>query len=94
MILAESAFLGLFASILGSFMGWLACLYLGRYGIDLTSLTSSNQYFAQSHILKSHLLLSDLGWANLLTLSTSALAGVFPALKAVRLEVVEALNHG
>jgi len=94
MILTESALLGLIASILGSLMGWLACLCLGKYGVDLTSLTSSNQYFAQSHILKSHLILSDLGWANLLTVTTATLAGIFPALKAVRMEVVEALNHG
>lgn len=90
----ESAVLGVLSAFAGTLFGLLACLYLAEYGVDLTSLTSSNEYFATSHVLKAHLLLSDLLWQNLLTIAAALLAGVFPALKAVRLEAVEALNHG
>lgn len=93
LIVAESAALGVLSALVGSALGLIACAYLSRYGVDLTSLTSANHYFATSHVLKAKLLWSDLVWANLLTIATATLAGVFPAQKAVRLEAVEALGH-
>lgn len=93
LIIAESAALGLLSALVGSLLGVAACAYLARYGVDLTSLTSANQYFATSHVLKARLLWSDLLWANALTVATATAAGIFPALKAVRMEAVEALGH-
>lgn len=93
LVALESFLLGLAASLCGSVLGWLACLYLGRYGVDLTSLTSANQYFANNHVLKGVLLPADLLLANICTLGTSLLAGLYPAFKASRLEPVEALTH-
>lgn len=93
MIVLESAMLGVLSAAVGSLSGLAACAYLSVYGVDLTSLTSANEYFATSHVLKAHLLMEDLFWENLLTVVTATLAGVFPAMKAVRMEAVEALGH-
>jgi len=93
LVLRESLLLGAAAALVGSLLGWGACLYLGRYGFDLTELTSANNYFATSHVLHARLLAADLLLANLLTLLTAMAAGSYPAVKAARLKPVEALRH-
>jgi len=93
LIVLESSFLGLFASLVGSLLGVAACAWLGRHGIDLTTLTSANKYFATSHVLKAHLLPGDLLSANAVTLVTALLAGIYPAWKAARLQPAEAIRH-
>jgi ABC-type lipoprotein release transport system permease subunit len=93
MILLESLALGGLSSALGTAAGSAACAYLARYGVDLTSLTSTNQYFATSHVLRAHLTPGILLAANAVTLVTALAAGLYPAWKAVKLEPVEALRH-
>lgn len=93
LIVCESFFLGLFASLAGSLMGVAACAWLARHGIDLTSLTSANQYFATSHVLRAHLLPADLLTANAVTLATALLAGLYPAWKAARLQPAVAIRY-
>ncbi len=93
MVVMESFFLGAIASLVGSIAALAACAYLGKYGIDLTSFTSSNQYFATSHVLKAHLLLKDLIIANVVTLATALIGGIYPAWKASRLKPVDAISH-
>jgi len=93
LIVCESFFLGLFASASGSLLGVAACSWLAHYGIDLTSMTSANQYFATSHVLKAHLLPADLLGANAVTLATALLAGLYPAWKAARLQPADAIRH-
>nr|MDA8165534.1 hypothetical protein [Desulfobacteraceae bacterium] len=77
MIVLESFFLGLIATGIGTLAGVLAGLSLHRYGIDLTTLTSANQYFATSHVLKVVLTWPDLLKAVGVTLATAVLAGVY-----------------
>ncbi len=93
MVVMESFFLGAIASLVGSIAAVAACAYLGKYGIDLTSFTSSNQYFATSHVLKAHLLMKDLIIANVVTLATALIGGIYPAWKASRLKPVDAISH-
>jgi ABC-type lipoprotein release transport system permease subunit len=93
MVVVESCYLGLLASAIGSTAGVLACIWLARHGIDLSRFTSNNQYFAMGHVLKAHLTLFDLATANLTTLATALLAGLYPAWKGGRLDPVAAMRH-
>lgn len=91
-ILLESFFLGLIGALLGTLMGTSACMYLGHFGVDLTAMISTNQYFANSHILKSDLQLNDLLTANILVLFTTISASIYPAWKAAYLKPVQAIS--
>lgn len=93
LIMTESALLGLFSAAVGSLAGLAACLWLGSHGIDLSHFTSSNQYFAAGSVLKASLTMKDLLTANLITLATALLAGLYPAIRAACLKPVEALRH-
>jgi ABC-type lipoprotein release transport system permease subunit len=93
MVVIESCYLGIMASLIGSAAGILACAWLSRYGIDLSSFTSNNQYFASGHVLKAHLTAFDFFAANLTTLATALLAGLYPAWKGARLDPVTAMRH-
>jgi len=93
LVMTESLLLGLFAALTGSLAAIGACAYLARYGIDLTHFTSANQYFVAGSVLKAILIPSDLVLANVITLATAAMAGLYPAWKASRLNPVKALSH-
>jgi len=93
LVILESFFLGLLATGLGSLAGLAACLYLQRYGIDLTPFVSSNQYFAAGHVLRASLTPGDLLNSVLITLATALAAGIYPAWKAARMDPVKALLH-
>jgi ABC-type lipoprotein release transport system permease subunit len=93
LVMIESLLLGLFAALTGSLAAIGACAYLARYGIDLAHFTSANQYFVAGSILKAVLTPSDLMLANSITLATAAMAGLYPAWKAARLNPVKALSH-
>lgn len=92
-IVLESLFLGMAASVAGSLWGITVCSYFAVHGIDLTHLTSANQYFASSHVLKAHLEMGDFAAANVITVITALLAGIYPAWKASRLEPVKAILY-
>jgi ABC-type lipoprotein release transport system permease subunit len=93
MVVVESCYLGVLAAAIGSTAGILACLYLARHGIDLSRFTSNNQYFAMGHVLKAQLTPFDLVAANLTTLATALLAGLYPAWRGARLDPVVAMRH-
>jgi ABC-type lipoprotein release transport system permease subunit len=93
LVICESLALGAAATAIGSLAGIAACSYLGTYGLDLTSLTSANQYFATSHVLKAHLEAADVLAAILVGLVTALLAGLVPAWRASRLAPAVALRR-
>jgi ABC-type lipoprotein release transport system permease subunit len=93
MVALESLFIGAVAALLGSLAGIGACAWLARHGIDMAHFTSSNQYFAMTHIIRASLLPGDLLAANGVALATAFLAGLYPACKAARLEPVKAIGH-
>jgi ABC-type lipoprotein release transport system permease subunit len=93
LVIGEALALGAVAAVAGSLAGVAACGYLGRYGLDLTHLTSANQYFATSHVLRAHLELADVAAANLVGVLTALLAGLLPAWRASRLAPAAALRR-
>ncbi len=93
LVVLEAFFLGIIAATIGSLAGLGVCAWLADHGLDLSALTSSNQYLAATHVIKARLLVADFWSANLVTLAVALLAGVFPAWRASRLQPVEALRH-
>ena len=93
LVVCETLALGAVAAAAGSLAGITACGYLGAHGLDLTKLTSANQYFATSHVLKAHLELADVLAANLVGLATALFAGLVPAWRASRLSPAVALRR-
>ena len=93
LVTAEALALGLTASLVGSTVGLGLCLYLARHGIDLTTLTSNNQYFSNNHILKAVLNWREVLATNGITLLSSLVAGLYPAWVAGRQNPAQALTH-
>ncbi|RMG73691.1 MAG: FtsX-like permease family protein, partial [Nitrospirae bacterium] len=93
MVLSESALLGIIACVIGTLTGYLVCLYLRQHGIDLNQFTSANQHMAFSHVLKAYALPGDIIKADVITFLTALVAGLYPSLKAARLNPVDALRH-
>ena len=93
LVTAEALALGLTASCVGSAIGITLCLYLASHGLDLTALTSANQYFSNNHILKAVLDWPQVLYTNAFTLLTAVLAGLYPAWSAARQDPAQALNH-
>ncbi len=92
LIVTEAALLGLVAAAIGTLAATGTCLYLARTGIDLAHFTSANQYFAAGTVLHAVLELDDVVAANTITVGTALLAGLYPALRAARLDPVTALR--
>ena len=93
LVVCEALALGAVAAVVGSLAGMATCSYLGAHGLDLTRLTSANQHFATSHVLRAHLELADVLAANLVGLATALLAGLVPAWRASRLTPAAALRR-
>ncbi len=92
LIVTEAALLGLVAAATGTLAATGTCLYLARTGIDLAHFTSANQYFAAGTVLHAVLDPGDVVTANTITVGTALLAGLYPALRAARLDPVAALR--
>ena len=93
MVSLESLFLGVFACAAGTTAALLVCSFLGVHGVDLSHFTSSNQYFTAGAVLRPAILPGDIASANVITMFTALVAGLYPALKASRLNPVDALNY-
>ena len=89
----ESFFLGVLGCLTGTLSALVVCQYLSHSGIDLSHFTSSNQYFVAGSVLKSIIQPKDVIIANLITLATALIAGLYPAIKASKLKPVDALNY-
>jgi len=93
LVIAEALVLGLVASAVGSVIGVGCCLFLASHGIDLTSLTSTNQYFTNNHILRAVLDWRQVALTNGFTLLTATLAGLPPAWTAAHQNPAQAISH-
>ncbi|MDD5758867.1 MAG: ABC transporter permease [Desulfobulbaceae bacterium] len=93
LVTAEAIALGLAGSLIGSAIGLGCCLYLANHGIDLTTVTSANQYFSNNHILKAVMDWRQVLTTNAFTMLTAILAGLPPAWTAARQNPAQALSH-
>jgi len=93
LISLESLGLGCIAAVLGGVTGLVVCRYLHIYGIDLSAFISNNHYFAAGHRLRADLGVDDFFGALAITLGTALISGIYPALKAARMDPVKAISH-
>ncbi len=92
LIMFEIFLINITASIAGVVMGLLAVYIAGRSGIDLTSFTSHNRYFAVSGVIFPRLTTYSLVLPPLLAMIFSLLSGIWPALLVSRKKAVQILR--
>lgn len=90
LIMAESLCLGLLGALLGMAMGCAAAMGISAIGIPMPPPPNANLgYTALIRIVPSTVVT-----AGIIGFVAAVLATVFPARRASRLEIVEALRHG
>jgi len=92
LLAAQVGMLTLLASAAGTALGALATASFARIGIDLTSLTSHNPYFAVSGIIYPRLTAYSLCLPPLLAVVFGQLAAVWPLIFVVRARAADILR--
>jgi len=93
MVVFETLFLALIGAPVGLFTAWLTVMWLGRTGIDLTPIMGE----ALRDFGYTAIIYPELPWHNVLqtmelVILTAILAAIFPAIKALRLKPVQAIQ--
>ena len=92
MILIETLYLGIIASPVGLFLGWLTISYYTKEGVDLTNYSEGLESFGYSSILYPYIDSEAYITITVGVVITAFLAALYPAWKAVKLKPVEALH--
>ena len=92
MIVLETLLLGLIALPIGLICAYLTISYFGHVGIDLSAFAQGIEQFGMSTILYPELPLEKYTEMSMSVMITALLASIYPAIKAVRLKPVEALQ--
>ena len=92
MIVIETIMLALLGGPLGMFIGWLTVQHLGVTGVDLSQWASGLSEFGLSSKLYPDLQASLLWEVPVAVVITAVIGAIYPAIKAIRLRPVEALQ--
>jgi ABC-type lipoprotein release transport system permease subunit len=93
MIVLEAIMLGLVSAPIGLLLGYLTIEYVGEYGIDLSIYSGALADYGIEKIIYFEIA-PEVYWEMAIgVFVTSVLAAIYPALKAIRLKPVEALQH-
>lgn len=85
----EGMTIGLIGGLLGLFLGWLLAALISLVGIPMPPPPGMAQGYTGEILITGQLALN----ACLLAISTTLLASFYPAWKASRMEIVNALRH-
>lgn len=92
LIMIEIFLINIAASVAGVIIGLTAVYIASGSGIDLTSFTSHNRYFAVSGVIYPRLTYYSLALPPMLALIFSLLAGIWPAMIVSRKKAVQILR--
>jgi ABC-type lipoprotein release transport system permease subunit len=91
LFLAEASILAVAGIAVGVVLGWLICLYFGKYGIYIGNVGATGMLMGDR--IYSILTTSDTVNLTIIALIVTLVASLYPATLAARMEPIEAL-HG
>lgn len=92
LILLETFFLTLVGAPVGLFLGWLAITYFGSTGIDLGAFAQGFEMYGMSSMIYPEINPDYFLNVGLMMIVTTLFASVYPSIKALRLNPVEAIR--
>ncbi|MBW1642865.1 MAG: FtsX-like permease family protein, partial [Deltaproteobacteria bacterium] len=92
-VLTESFFLLIFGMAIGNLLGFLSVFALSGTGIDLSRLAAGTELWGMAKIIYPSIAFKDVVTSNMVVLVLGLLVCLYPAVKAARFTVVEALTH-
>ena len=99
LFLLEGAFIGLLGGVIGCFISWLLILWLGRVGIDFSALYGGDigefgeLYALMGTVMYPAISTSTIIIYGIVAVFIAALAALFPAWRASRVEPAESLHY-
>jgi ABC-type lipoprotein release transport system permease subunit len=94
MVVIESLLLGMAGVVVGMMVGLLLVHYFHGAGIDLSSQMDSIARFYLNPVIHTEIDTGHLLDTVLAVLAAAVVASIWPAIRAARLEPVEAIQHG
>ena len=93
MVLLEAFFLGAIGTIIGFILGYLLYLPLSHTGVDLAMFSEGLESFGVGTVIYPILTIESILSALLVIPFISVIGAIYPAIKAVRLEPVNAIRY-
>ena len=94
LVLYEAVVLGAIGMLVGAIIGTAVASYYAVYGIDLSSLSRSMETIpGMTDVIHPVLIFDHLWLPSLLLFACGIMVSIYPAVKASRLEPVEAIHH-
>jgi len=92
-VVTESLLIGLVGTAAGTVLGLALVAHYGHFGIDLSGMDESLSRFYMDPVVYTEIDTDHLAITVLATLVAAAASAFYPALKATRLEPVEAIHR-
>jgi len=92
MILLESVFLSLIGAVIGMLISYIAVRITGATGINLASAAEGFEALGYSAIVYPRISAGFFGIVTILIIITGILSSIYPAMKALKLNPVEAIR--
>jgi len=93
MIVLETIYLSIIGAPFGMLLGWATVSWYGNKGIDLSSFSKGVQQFGMDTIIYPELELNIIIQLTIAVAVTAVLASLFPAIKAIRLQPLDAIHR-
>jgi len=93
MVAIESILIGTIGIVIGTAMGGLIVAFFGRVGIDLSAYMDTVTRFYIDPVVRTEINFDHLSITVLAVVIAALIAAVVPAIRAARLEPVEAVYH-